>query len=74
MDEVKNLEDGSRVFVSNLVGCESTELEGLRVLQYLALNGHTITESPREADFIVVNTCRSPSSARRPSMQGQWIP
>lgn len=57
MDELKNLEDGSRVFVSNAVGCESTELEGLRVLQYLALNGHTITESPREADFIIVNTC-----------------
>lgn len=53
----ENLTKFYRVFVSNLVGCESTESEGNRVIQYLALNGHTITETPDDVDYIVVNTC-----------------
>jgi len=48
---------GYKVLVSNQVGCESTELEGNRVTQYLTLNGHTLTESIHEADYIIVNTC-----------------
>jgi len=46
-----------QVFVSNVVGCESTRLEGLRVAAYLAANGHTVVSSSREADWVVMNTC-----------------
>ena len=53
----ENLTKFYRIFVSNLVGCESTASEGNRVSQYLALNGHTITETPDDVDYIVVNTC-----------------
>lgn len=48
---------GYKILISNQVGCESTELEGNRVAQYLALNGHTLTESLDDADYVIVNTC-----------------
>lgn len=51
------LKAGYKVLVSNQVGCESTELEGNRVVHYLALNGHTLTESLEQADYVIVNTC-----------------
>lgn len=54
-----------RVYVSNDVGCESTHLEGLQVTRFLKLNGHTIVESPEDADFIVLNTCAFLPAHRR---------
>lgn len=46
-----------KIFISNVVGCESTESEGNRVINYLKLNGHDIVNNPQEAEYIIVNTC-----------------
>jgi MiaB/RimO family radical SAM methylthiotransferase len=45
------------VFISNEVGCESTEAEGNRVINYLKLNGHHIVNNPQKAEYIILNTC-----------------
>ena len=36
-----------RVFLSNIVGCESTASEGARVANYLKLNGHAVLGDSR---------------------------
>ncbi|MBI4511705.1 MAG: radical SAM protein [Deltaproteobacteria bacterium] len=53
------------VYVGNKVGCESTTLEGLRVINYLLLNGHSVVENPREATHVVLNTCAFLPSHRK---------
>ncbi|MBN1325956.1 MiaB/RimO family radical SAM methylthiotransferase [Candidatus Falkowbacteria bacterium] len=38
-------------------GCSSNLLDGQRIIEYLRANDYSITNTPQEADLLIVNTC-----------------
>jgi len=47
----------SKLLYVHTFGCQMNEYDSLRVQRLLGLEGYAVTENPKEADIIFVNTC-----------------
>ncbi len=65
-NRVKNDHGGNKKMVDKISqekvyvysgGCSSNLLSGEQMINYLEANDYSITESPKEANYIIVNTC-----------------
>ena len=56
-------------FYVDCVGCEQRQLDAQRIINYLEVNGHQITNYPREADYAVLFTCGVDKAAEGASLK-----